>query len=262
MKKIHAIYLIILLVPLLPFSSILAQCDSTYLSQSLEVGNMIGSFVFGSVDISEAQEEEIGDGMHDYMRENFILLESDARLRKLRRMVSKMTPYVKRPMIQYEVHLIQDDELINAFSIAGGHIYVTTGILNWVGSDDELAFILGHELAHVDVGHCIYHVKKSMTIQGWSDYFQIGEYAGAIEQTQTVLGTPFGQPDEYTADQEGAYIAWKAGYDPMKGVDFFRKLSQNETESDEVLDQLIRTHPYSNQRITCLEYFIKNQLGE
>ncbi|MDX2305668.1 MAG: M48 family metallopeptidase [Microscillaceae bacterium] len=239
-----------------------AQCDSSYVSELLKTGQWLGSLIFGGVEVTEEKEEEIGDQMFAYVQSNFTLLESDSRLTKLQKILNTMTPHVSRKGIQYDIHLIQNSDLINAFSIAGGHIFITTGIMNWVESDDELAFIIGHEIGHVDLGHTIQHIKKSMTIQSWADYLQLNEYAGVIEQAQTILGTPFGQPDEYSSDQYGATIALKAGYNPHKGKDFFKKLSENEKKEDIPydLDVWMRTHPYSDQRIICLDYFIRNEL--
>ena len=107
---------------------------------------------------------------------------------------------------------------------------------------------------------CIEHVKREMTIQMVSDYFQLGEYAPLIEQTQGILGTPFGQVDEYVSDKDGAYLAWKAGYNPRKGKDFFRKLEAQERSSDNAIDVLVRSHPFSVNRRHCLEHYIGTEL--
>lgn len=239
-----------------------AQCDSSYLSTTLQAGQWLGDYAWSFVTITPEQEEQAGDEMFAYIEENFRLLPDDPRAQKLRRILNKMLPFVKRPEIKYDIHLVEDDALINAFSIAGGHLFVTTGIMDWVQSDDELAFIIGHEIAHVDLEHCIRHVKRSMTIQTWAEYLQMGDYAGLIDQVQGVLGTPFGQVDEYQSDREGAYLTWKAGYNPRKGQDFFRKLQAQESpgELPYDLDVLLRTHPYSMQRIDCLEHYIAHEM--
>lgn len=256
--------LLLVLASLFSMNQAQAQCDSSYTSSILKTGQWLGSMFFGAVEVTEEQEEEIGDQMFAYIQNNFTLLESDTRLDKLNEILNKLLPFVQRKGIKYDIHLIEDAELINAFAVAGGHLFITTGIMSWVESDDELAFIIGHEIGHVDLGHTVQHIKKSMTIQGWADYLELGDYAGVIEQTQTVLGTPFGQPDEYSSDQYGAVIVFKAGYDPTAGKVFFERLSQIEQEQEEDvpydLDIWMRTHPYSKQRVICLDYFIKTEL--
>ncbi len=249
---------------ILTSSSLQAQCDSSYFSTMLKAGSWIGSTVLGMVEISPEQESKIGNEMFSYASENFDLIEEGEQFNKLQEILARLIPYVSRKEIAYRIHLVDDDELINAFSICGGHIFVTTGIMQWVESEDELAFIVGHEISHIDLEHCVRNVKKSAAIQSWADFFEVGEYAGVIEQAQTVLATPFGQPDEYASDQMGAYLCKKAAYNPSKGIDFFKKLSAEE-DKEEVpyqLDLLIRTHPYSDQRIVCLDSFIKNGLNE
>ncbi len=251
-----------LIVSLNAITTAQAQCDSSYTSQFLQAGQWLGNLVFGQVEISEQQEEEIGEEMYGYIQENFKLLKGNQAHQRLQKILNRLVPYVQRPGITYEIHLVDDDELINAFSIAGGHLFITTGIMKWVESEDELAFIIAHEMSHVDAGHTIQHVKKSVTIQSWADYLEVGEYASDIEQVQSLLGLPFGQPDEYEADRLGAYLVWKAGYDPHRGKNFFIKLSQNEERQNLPydLDVWLRTHPYSDQRIRCLEYFIDREL--
>ena len=263
-KKKFQVIILLIASSLFLVKSVRAQCDSSYTSTVLKTGQWLGNVLFGAVEVTEEQEEEIGDQMFAYIQGSFTLIEEDTRLDQLKSILNKLTPYTERKGIKYEIHLIEDDDLINAFAIAGGHLFITTGILSWINTDDELAFIIGHEIGHVDLGHTVQHVKKSMTIQGWADYLELGDYADIIEQTQTVLATPFGQPDEYSSDQYGAYIASKAGYDPHKGKEFFKRLSATEQdERDEIpydLDVWMRTHPYSDQRIICLDHYITTEL--
>ena len=237
-----------------------AQCDTTYLSQVLQGGQMLADYIWNFFPINEEQEEEIGNEMFDYMKENFKLIPNDKRQKKLEKILDKLTPFVFKPGIKYEIHLVDDNDLINAFSIAGGHLFVTTGIMSWVESDDELAFIIGHEIGHVDLGHCVRHVQRKVSIQAISDYFEMGKYSGIIDQVQEIAGTPFGQADEYSADRAGAYYTWKAGYNPAKGKDFFNKLKKNEKNGGTTLEVLLRSHPFSEQRANCLDYYIKNEL--
>ncbi len=238
-----------------------AQCDSTYLTKTLQVGQSFSDWAWSFVAITPQQEEEIGDQILEFMKANFTLKPTDPRQRKLNQILQKITPHVYRSGIKYDIHLIDDDEMVNAFAVAGGHLFVTTGIMKWVESDDELAFIIGHEIAHVDQEHCIRNVKRGMTIQAVADFFEIGDYAPLIDQAQAILGTPFGQIDEYMSDREGAFLCWKAGYDPAKGKKFFEKLDKLEggaPNSD--FDIIMRTHPYSSQRAVCLDHYIRNEM--
>ena len=238
-----------------------AQCDSTYFSTLIKNGQWAADFVWNSlVTISPEQEEQIGDEMHDNM--GFPLGTDPQKVGKLNTILKRLLPYIEREGIQYDIHLIDDDDMINAFAIAGGHVYVTTGIMNWAESDDELAFIIGHEIAHVDLEHTVNQIKRNVSIQSIADYLQFGEYAGIAEQVQGTLGTPFGQVHEYTADRKGAYFVWKAGYNPSKGLAFFKRLMEMEPDAQERndIEVFFRTHPFSDQRAECLQYFIDNEL--
>lgn len=243
-----------------------AQCDSTYIAAMIRNGQWIADYLWSFETISVEQEEKIGDEMHESMGLTEETSSNNEQQKWLQTILDKLTPFVKRADVHYDIHLIEDDALINAFSIAGGHLYVTTGLLNLIENEDELAFVIGHEIGHVDLEHCITQVKRNISIQRWADYFELGEYAGIAEYTQAILGTPFGQAHEYTADRAGAYLSWKAGYDYEKGKEFLNKLesiemeSTSNTELSSDLEVLFRTHPYSAQRVQCLDYYINNEM--
>lgn len=203
--------------------------------------------------ISEADEEQYGEEMHQEVIKEFRLIDSDSRRQKLQTMLDKMLPHRERKAIEYDIHLIDDDEMINAFAIVGGHLYITTALLDYVDSDDELAFIIGHELGHVDKKHTVRKVQK--LVIGNSVLGDIGVMAANF---QIFVSAPFGQADEYEADRMGAFFANKAGYNTSRFGDFFRKIKQDETYDP--IQKMLRTHPYSEQREVCLDKYIDEKL--
>lgn len=202
--------------------------------------------------ISNADEEMYGEEFHRSISKEYRLIDEDSRRRKLQNMMNKMLPYRERKGINYNIHLI-DHQMVNAFAIAGGHVYFTTGILNFVGSEDELAVIIGHEIGHVDKKHTIRKLQKLIIANNL-----LKDVGTLVANFQMVLTTPFGQVDEYEADRIGAYFAKKAGYNPRKGLNFWRKLKKRESYS--VFGKIKRTHPYSSQREKCLEEYIRKNL--
>jgi len=65
-----------------------------------------------------------------------------------------LLPHLRRPGIRYQFHVV-DSPQINAFALPGGQIFVMRGLLDFVESEAELAAVLGHEVSHVDLRHCI-----------------------------------------------------------------------------------------------------------
>lgn len=216
------------------------------------VGKMADDFGADLFPIEEEQEMKIGQQFHSEASGSLRMLSDDPRLLQLRSILAKLVPYRERKGISYQIYLF-DDEMVNAFSHAGGHIYVSTGLMNFVQSEGELAFVIGHEISHVDKRHCIRPVQK-MIAAG-----QIANDVGVIAaQVQQFLATPFGQTNEYESDWAGATLVSKAGYNPRQGKDFFRKLQQKENPN--LLEKMTRTHPFSAERECYLEHFISTEI--
>jgi len=208
--------------------------------------------------LTVAQENQVGDSIHLQLINETPLIGEHAKQRHINQMVKRISQYVERKEVRYQIHVLADRSTLNAFSIAGGHVYITEKMLEWVENDDELAFIIAHEIAHIDRKHGARKVQTSELAAAL-----IGQYdpsfAGLASQAVLVATAPFGQIDEYEADKWGAVLANKAGFNPRKGLRFFQKMGEKEQYS--MYEKIIRTHPYSVERINCLDDFLRNELG-
>ena len=203
--------------------------------------------------IAVSDENLIGDTLHTKMARDYVLVKNYPKQTYLNRIVARLAAQVERKGIRYQVHVIDDSKTYNAFSIAGGHIYITEKMVDWAATEDELAFVLAHEMAHIDGKHAIRKIQQTMLSQ---HYF--GSYGQIAANVSLMLVSPFGQIDEYAADRGGAVLLTKAGYNVRKGLRFFQVMAGNETYNS--YEKMIRTHPYSAERHTCLEDFITNTL--
>ena len=149
---------------------------------------------------------------------------------------------------------------INAFALPGGQIYVLRGMMNFLESEAELAAILGHEMAHVDLRHCVerYQYEHAMKRAGAGDAGQV------IHMARMLVTIGYSQFQELDADAEGARLAIDAGYDPEAAEAVFTRLGKLLGESarprqttpageitaslDEALSDYFRTHPRSAER--------------
>ena len=157
---------------------------------------------------------------------------------------------------QWEVNLIGSDQ-INAFCMPGGKIAFYTGILQQLKlTDDEVAMIMGHEIAHALREHARERMGKSVLTQG---AFQVG---GALVASifginpnltdmgarmgANLVGLKFSRDDESEADLVGMELAARAGYDPRAGVTLWQKMSAANKGAP---PQWMSTHPSGNTRI-------------
>ena len=100
--------------------------------------------------VSDAEEMRIGSDLARGITET----EDEADTAYVKAVAQPLLAHVRRQGIHYEFHVIESPQ-INAFALPGGQIFVMRGLLDFVDSEAELAAVLGHEISHVDLRHCI-----------------------------------------------------------------------------------------------------------
>jgi Zn-dependent protease with chaperone function len=155
-------------------------------------------------------------------------------VKRLRAIAKRMIPFVGRfnpraAQWQWEVNLIGSKQ-INAFCMPGGKIAFYTGILDTLKlTDDEVAMVMGHEIAHALREHARERVAKGqMTQLGANLLGELvggGRYAGAFQLGGNLLSLKFSRDDESEADVVGLDLAARAGFDPRAGVTLWQKMT-------------------------------------
>ncbi|MCS7180025.1 MAG: M48 family metallopeptidase [bacterium] len=153
----------------------------------------------------------------------------------------------------YTLHLATDPKIsdtINAFT-DGQRIFVTPGLLRFIQSDTELAFILSHETAHA----ILEHVQKTMGNRILGTIFDIAITITTGVSTQGIFGDiaglVFSKEFEKEADYLGTYIAAVSGYDVTDAQNFWRKMAAEYPGSTK--DVFLATHPSSPERYVLIE---------
>lgn len=190
---------------------------------------------------------------------------TDPQVRRLRAVAQRLIPYTPRwnekaKSWKWQVNLF-DVQQVNAFCMPGGRIGFFTGIINQLKlTDDEMAAIMGHEIAHALREHGRERMAKSGITSG------VARVAGALGSaifgidpniTNTVTGMigqgvvlKFSRDEEREADLVGLDIAARAGYDPRAGIVLWRKMAAlNKRAPIEILS----THPGGDTRIKDME---------
>lgn len=162
-----------------------------------------------------------------------------------------LVSHSRRQDIPYSFKVVRTD-LVNAFAAPYGHIYVTSGFLDFAESEDEAWVVVGHETGHVVERHSISALKRSLL---WSILTQIirGEnetIGDAVGLGLGLLSLRYSRDDEYEADDIGTQLAWRAGYDPRGGLDFFERLmTEVEKHRPARWEVYFMTHPPTEERI-------------
>ena len=151
----------------------------------------------------------------------------------------------------------------NAFVLPSGKIGVTTGLLNLVRNDDQLAAVLGHEVGHVVARHAAErsssNAATSLVLSGvQSAAGDYGRAAGALGGLGAQLGVllPFSRRHELEADRQGVEYLQRAGYRPSEAIALWRLMAGQRQGST---PEFASTHPSDASRIAALEQYIESQ---
>lgn len=114
---------------------------------------------------------------------------------------------------------VLDTEMINAFAAPGGYIYISRGILPYLENEEELAGVIGHEIAHVTAGHHFERGSANVTSKVLATIAYIITGSGDIADASSMYGAElisgYGREQELEADGLGAEYMHKTGYDPQ-----------------------------------------------
>src|SRR3972149_331378 len=166
-----------------------------------------------SAEMSDADEIALGKRVDEYIRHQFYLRNDPERNKALNDITQRLTSVSERKTLPFTCDIIQSYS-INAFSAPGGHIYVTEGLLKFSETEDEVAGIVGHEVAHASLRHASKLYREFMGILSQRD--KGIDYAATL-----LLFTCHLEEFEQEADTTGVLYAHKAGFNPNGLSDFF-----------------------------------------
>tara|TARA_R110002073_G_scaffold279026_1_gene443145 strand:- start:433536 stop:434363 length:828 start_codon:yes stop_codon:yes gene_type:complete len=202
-----------------------------------------------SLNFSSKERKVVAQNIYKDMLRTNKVIENHTTKNNVLTIIHKITSQLTSKNVTYKLTIF-DSEQINAFTTMGGYIYITTGLLNFVDSYDELAFILGHEIAHEFKLHTQRKVTKLLFSSNIFNLIRLTDFQKMAASINSTLSAPFDQIDEYEADQHGAILAKKAGYDSNRFGDFFKKLEKYEKR--DLLTKLKSTHPFAMHRKNCI----------
>jgi len=170
------------------------------------------------------------------------------------RLIAAIRPLMRQQERYRELHVyLADTDITDAYTLAGGHVIVSRGMLDVVGSEAALVCVLGHELSHLDRGHLVRQPKQVKLAQ---ESLKPGErgftFDDFLSKTRAMTGLfrrPFGPDEELEADRDGITWAYKLGYDPRALGDLFDHLAaKNNNPALNFMPVFFRTHPPSGER--------------
>jgi len=168
----------------------------------------------------------------------------------------------------YHVNILDSDE-INAFATPGGHIFITRGLINCAETEDALASVIAHEIAHIQLQHGLKAIKNSRITKALSDTANAGTAAAGYDLGQvtetfgisvdeivtTMMKNGYSQKQEFEADLTGMAFLSLAGYEPSALLDMLEVLQKTQGSHPGGFN---KTHPTPAQRITNAKKTVGN----
>lgn len=211
--------------------------------------------------LNEAAAQQYTEMMGQAQQKGVLLPPSHPEVQRLRAIAKRIIPHTPRwnqkaTQWQWQVNLI-DTKDVNAFCMPGGRIGFFTGILTSLKlTDDEVAAIMGHEIAHALREHSREKMAKQMgtglvargvgAIAAGIFGIDPGITGTVANYGAQLIGLKFSRNDEREADLVGLDIAARAGYDPRAGIALWRKMAALDKRAP---IELLSTHPGGESRI-------------
>lgn len=216
--------------------------------------------------ISEQQEAQMGAAAFQDLKKSSKISTDPAANALVRRVADRLIAQVKMPNTHWEVVVI-DDDTPNAFALPGGKIGVHTGILPLTQTDDGLAVVIGHEIAHVTLRHGAQRVSQQLAVAGVATITDITLAMNEVRERQAImtglgLGAtigiilPYSRTHEYEADEYGLYYTARAGYDPEAAIGFWERMMAYAARSGGKPPEWLSTHPADANRIARMRAII------
>ena len=158
-------------------------------------------------------------------------------------------------------------EVLNAWCMPGGKVCFYTGLIELAGNDDQIAAVMGHEIAHAIAKHGNERMSQQLALNGLMKLSGIGQQDSVKTKTafdyvftgSASLGMlKFSRVHETESDKLGLVFMKLAGYNPNESISFWKKMA----EQGGYVPQILSTHPSDETRVKDLQDFIDNELDK
>jgi len=213
--------------------------------------------------INLSEEKELGKKFVKLIRKSMPLVEDGEVLTYVRNVGNRVASEVGITTYQFQFFVV-DESIPNAFAVPGGYIFIYRGLIEMMSSEDELAGILSHELAHIQARHLQRTIDEAKIVS-------IGMVAGLI--AGILLGAPglaaggmaaaetaglqYSRAHEMEADQFGFRFLCASGYDPAAMPSMMHKLLERTYLQNSRIPSYLSTHPALQERVQYLTEMVK-----
>jgi predicted Zn-dependent protease len=221
------------------------------------------------VDITPEQEIALGLQAAPEMAQEFGGLDPDQNAQALVDQIGNeivaASPAGRSPY-QFDFHLLEDPQTVNAFALPGGQVFITRALFDRLSTEGQLAGVLGHEIGHVVGRHSAEQIAKAKLTEGLTGAVVIATYdpndpsSAGSAQIAALIGQlitmKYGRNDELESDFLGVCFLNDSGYDPNELIEVMQVLA--EASQGQAPPEFFSTHPNPENRVARIQEAIQN----
>lgn len=207
------------------------------------------------------KEVKIGDAVAAKLEAQYEMVPDVDINDRVRGIFDRIVAVCDRRDIVFFIKVI-DKDLMNAVSLPGGYVYIFKGLLDKLTTDDEIAGVIAHEVAHITAKHAVKRIQNAygaLILQGLATQSN-AKVSQGVNFALISLFSEYSQQDEFESDRLGVKYMKKAGYDPNAMVTVLSKLREDQEKSPVREYSYWRTHPFISQRIAVVNQAITGKM--
>jgi len=159
----------------------------------------------------------------------------------------------------WRIRIIKDDQTLNAFCTPGGYIYFYTGLLKFLQSEDELAGVMGHEMAHAAKRHSTDALTRQFGVTIFTQLLVDSQYHDLTQVAAGLALLKYGRKDELQSDEFSVRWLYNTSYNATGAAGFFERMKSTGTPS---IPAFLSTHPDPGKRVEKIHEMHKKLGGK
>ncbi len=221
--------------------------------------------------ITVKQEEELSREFMKYVLKHVELIEDPLIVNYVNKVGKRIISALPPQPFTYHFYIIKDN-VYNAFASPAGHIFINSGLFEAMDNEEELAGILGHEIAHVVCRHISQKIERSKkiglgTLAGIAAGIFLGTGGAAVAASAVTIGSmaagqsivlAYSREDEMQADQLGLKNLTKAGYSGRGLLSALKKIRSRQWFGSDQIPTYLTTHPAIEDRIAYISSWLED----
>jgi predicted Zn-dependent protease len=237
--------------------------SNTLLSRTLCIGACLGLAACG---VSQQQEVQMGQEEAVQVQQQLPMLQDPQINSYVNSLGQQIASTTSRADLEWHFAVVNTD-VVNAFALPGGFVYVNRGVLEQASNESELASVLGHEIEHVVRRHSVQQMEQmqganvgAAILCSLTSVCNSGLGQAAIQVGGSAVFAKFSRSDEVQADEGGFQNMINAGINPTGMLTFFQKLLAQEQQSgsSSAVDSWFADHPGTSDRVADVQRMLSS----